>query len=370
MRVPLAWRLLWHQPLRALGAIGGIGMASCLAFFLVGLRQGVLGSAGAYVGQPTVDVWVARRGTENLIRSSSFLPADLPERLAADPDVVAASGILRAFARVESNSARATLLAIGYEPGRDLGAPPGVEAGRAEPCAGEIVLDRGAAHRLGVRPGDEVRVNGSPVRVAGLSTDTNILATQLFFGPRADIAKLTGAGESLSFVLVQLRERADVTRFAGRWMARDSTLAPYPRFMFRANSEAEVNAGFAPVFSLLSMMGAVITAAVVTLILYGRVVERRTQLALLAAIGASPTWLARLVFAQAALLGLAGVATGAALTLGFGAGTGHWAPEVAFALTSADLLGPASMVVVSSLLGALLPAAWMLRLDPEEVFRS
>lgn len=370
MRVPLAWRLLWHQPVAALGAIGGIGMASCLAFFLVGLRQGVLGSAGAYAGQAGVDVWVARRGTENLIRSSSFLPADLPERLAADPAVAEASGILRAFARVESSSARATLLAIGYEAGRGIGAPPGVVAGRAEPGAGEIVLDRGAAHRLGVAPGDEVRVNGSPVRVAGISTDTNILATQLFFGRRADIAELTGAGESLSFVLVRLRDRADLLTFVGRWMARDSSLAPYPRRVFRANSEAEVNAGFAPVFGLLSLTGSVITAAVVTLILYGRVVERRTQLALLAAIGASTGWLARLVFAQAALLGIAGVAVGAILTLGFGAGAVHWAPEVAFAIAPADLRGPATMVLGASLVGALLPAASMLRLDPEEVFRS
>lgn len=378
--VPVAWRMLRYQPLRAVGAVAVIGAATALVFFLAGVREGVLRAAEAYAGQPGVDLWIARRGTENLIRSSSFLPADLAERLRADSAVTAAAPLLRAFVRVEgdrsSRPAGAALLAIGFDPALGMGGPPRLAAGTAALRPGEIVLDRGAAHRLGVSVGDRVRVNGEPALVRGLSAETNILATQMAFLPLDDLARLSGAEDQVSFVLVRLRDAGDglhlhrLWSFALRWHGEDETLAFFSRQIFARSSAAEVNAGFGPVLGLIGTLGGVMAAAVTALLLYGRLLERRAELAVLLALGASFPRLAGIVLGQAAVLAVAGTALGAVVTLVLGAGAERWVPEVAFAADPAEMFRTARLVTVAALAGALLPVLHLRAIEPEEVFRS
>lgn len=369
-RVSLVRRMLRHQPLRTGAAVLAVAASAFLLFFLDGLRQGVLDAAASYAGQPGVDVWLARRGTENLVRSSSVLPLALAGRVGADPRVARAAPLLRAFVRVEGPGGRATLLGLGYHPALELGAPPRVVAGGGALGRRDVLLDRGAAHRLGAHVGDTLRVNGEPAVVRGLSDGTNLLGTQMIFGRLDRLVGLSGAVSHVSFVLVRLRDPADTSAFIASWTARDSTLAGFTRGTFARNNVAEIDAGFAPIFGSLGVQAGLVAAAVIALLLYGRVIERRADYAVILALGGAPRDLARIVVTHALVLGGLGAALALLGMPLVAAGVARRLPELAFALAPAAMARSAAIVLAAAVLGALLPIARLRSIEPAEVFRA
>ncbi len=111
-------------------------------------------------------------------------------------------------------------------------------------------------------------------------------------------------------------------------------------------------------------------AAVIALILYGRVLERRTQFAVLLTLGGTPGYLRRVVVVQALVLGLVGLGVGAALTAGIGVLINRHVPEMLFASAPAEMARSAAVVLVAALVGAVLPLAQIRRIEPAEVFRA
>ena len=362
--------MLCYQPARTVAAVIGVAASATLLLFLNGLRQGVLHAAAAYAGQGGVHFWLAHRGTENLVRSSSFLPLELKDRIAADPGIAVAAPILRVFVRVETRKAALTLLGIGYDPALGLGGPPEIVAGSSQLGRRDLVLDRGAAHRLGVGVGDTVYVNGVGARVRGLSTGTNLLATQLVFGRLDDFFAATGGASHASFILVQLRDPADTLRYK-EWLAQqDTAIAVFSRTTFVANNVREVNAGFEQVFRVLSGLGALIAAAVVAVILYGRVLERRTQFAALLALGGTPRFLRRVVLVQAVGLTLAGLLLALLFTVTAAALVNRFVPEIAFAMAPGPMTASATLVFAVAIAGSYLPLKQLRLIEPAEVFRA
>lgn len=370
MTVPLIRRMLWFQPVRAAAAVVAIAASASLLLFLDGLKRGVLDAAASYTDESGADLWLAHQGTESLIRSSSFLPAALTRAVLADSLVERAGPVLRAFVRVKSRRTQLTLLGIGYDLASGLGAPPHVVEGGTDLGAREVILDRGAAHRLGVGVGDTVRVNGARVRVKGLSTGTNLLATQMVFGRLDKLVGVTGAASQVSFVLVRLRQRADSAAFAAAWEEREPDVAVFTRAAFTRNNLTEVYAGFDPIMRSLAGQGAFVAAAVIALILYGRVLERRTQFAVLLSLGGTPGYLARVIAGQALALGALGLAAGAGLTALLGTLIDRYVPEMLFAYAPAEMARSAGLVLLAAAIGALLPLAQLRRLEPAEVFRA
>src|SRR5213592_5003112 len=98
---------------------GGIGVTALLVMVLGSAYHSVSSSVAAYVGQPGIDVWVAPLGVDNLMRSSAFLPAHVPESLATIRGVAAADPIVRAYVTVRDEADpspaghRLALIAIG-----------------------------------------------------------------------------------------------------------------------------------------------------------------------------------------------------------------------------------------------------------------
>lgn len=369
-RLPVVRRMVLYQPLRAAAAALVIGAATTLMLFMDGVTHGVLDGTAAYVGQDDVDLWIARRGTDNLIRSSSFLPADLGDALADDPAVAVASPLLRVFVRVEAGGGRLTLLALGIAGPGSLGGPRVVTEGAGDPGPDGVVLDRGAAHLLGVAVGDTVTINGARLHVRGLSTGTNLLATQIAFLRLERLTALSGSGAYVSFYLVRLHRPAEISAFRARWEGGGHDLAVFGREVFAGSSLDEVHAGFRPILTSFAFQGALVAAAVVTLVLYGRVMERRAELAVLLALGARPGYLVRLVLAQASALAAAGVGLALLGTGVIGAAVDQWAPQLAFAFAPQAMARSGGVVFGAAVLGAAIPLARLRRIDPAEVFRA
>ena len=221
-------RSLRGRPVRTFLAISGIGTSTLLVLILAASFRSVRTAMASYAGQQAVDLWIAPAGSDNLIRGSfaSQLELALVDSIRAISGVARADPIIKGFLGIRPTGSRdpnrrLTLLAIGYRAPDGLGGPPGFFEGRAPAGRREITLDRAAAFRMQVGVGDTVVLGNRKVAVSGLTTGTNIIATQFMFAEFTAAAARVGVREKASLILVQFAPGAD-----GNSVTRDRTPLP------------------------------------------------------------------------------------------------------------------------------------------------
>lgn len=352
---------------RALSACG-IAASTLLVLSVLGAYRSLTACVRAYAGRADVDLWVAPRGSDNLVRSTGLLPAaPTLAAIRATPGVGRADPILRGFVRAEVSGRRPlTLLALGTS---GLGGPPRLERGRRPRRADEVAFDRAAAAALGVDVGDSVQLDDRATRVVGICRGTNLLATQLAFLTLDGLAAASGARGAASFVLVQRTGAVSPAALARRLRARTVDARVFSREAFVRNNVREVAAGFLPLLALVSVLSLGVAILLVGLLLQGAVDDRRTEIAVLLAIGAGPGRLAVELVRGATALVVAAGALGALCAVALAAILDRVLPAVELCLEPFDV---AAVLVGFSLAGAIaavIPVARLRRVDPLEAFR-
>lgn len=357
--VPLARRLLGRNRGSFVVTVAGVAATVSLLLFLFAVHEGVRDGSTRYVRETNVDVWIARKGSDNLLKSSSFVPLSLVERVRAISGVEAASPLLRVISKAEiGGRLSSTLFLFGFDPQTRLGAPPNAPALRR----GEIVLDGAFARKYGLRTGDAISIQRRQFRVAGLSEGTNALVSQFGFLRFDDAAQLLGIGDTASFVVVRGGDARTIR-------AALPGLAVHEARDFVRYHEEEMESGVLPVFGAAAVFGAAVGGIIVALMLYGSALERREDYATLKAIGAGQRYLLRLVIGQSLLVTLAGCAAGALLTAAITPLLLRIVPALALRYPPMLLLVfPAALIVGA--LAAAAPLRVLRRIYPGEVFRA
>jgi ABC-type antimicrobial peptide transport system permease subunit len=187
-------------------------------------------------------------------------------------------------------------------------------------------------------------------------------------------AEYAGSHE-LSSVVLELVDGADVTRLSAAVRALGFAVA---------DSGAE-RAGLA--ILLLTLLFALISIAIVTVAainiahsFFRAVAERRRELGVLRAVGASARDIYRLVLTEAAAIGLIGGALGLALArllaLALDAASRRlvpefpFKPETYFSFDWPILIGALLCSIAACMAGALLPARAAARLEPSEALAA
>jgi putative ABC transport system permease protein len=345
---------------------------------LFAVYRGPVASVRGYVEQGGVDLWMAPAGTDNLMRASGVLPIEVVDEVRKMSGVTSADALLRIFVSATppeetggpAAGARLTLLGLGYRTPDGLGGPPVLSAGHAPTASDEIALDRAAAHRLAVEVGDHVLVNGRPAKVAGLTSGTNLLATQFMFFDLGAAQRTSGLAQQASFVLVRLDANADHAAISRELAERFPEAAVFERSVFVANSIREAVAGILPVLALVALLGVAVAAVLVALIEHGIVEDRRTDIAVLLLLGSSPGRVALGLVAHAVLLVLASGSIGTGLALGLSRVLDRTMPTIELAFSPGDLAITLTVFTAAGVLGAAMPVARLRRIDPLETFRS
>ena len=362
-------------------------MAACstLVITIASAYRNVRLALSDYAGQPAVDLWIAPAGADNLIRGSfvSFVPLSDASAIRALPGVARADPVQEAFLPVQQLGSRdpgkrLTLLTIGYRLPDGLGGAPAYVEGRAPRANDEIALDRAAAFRLKVRVGDTVDFNGYPALVAGLTSGTNILATQFVF---ADFDAVSSGGEAVgdlpvrrlrgaAFVLIKVASGADRDVVIRSIEDRFPHLRAYTREQFTAANEREISAGFVPLLALATILAVGAAALLVGLLILSVVDERRGDIAVLLALGTPAAAVGRGVLVQAVALSLQGTGIGAFLSYGLYLALDAALPTIPLRMALGDVLATAALFTATGLAGAIVPVVKLNAVDPLEAFRS
>jgi putative ABC transport system permease protein len=368
VRVPLARRQLLDDGRRAALSVGGVAAALLLVLVLQGIVVGAMAQVTRYIDRLPAAVIVSQDGVGTMHMSSSALPLDTVDKVAAVPGVAWAEPIRYTSAVVTGPGAdRQLAYVLGYDPTTSRGGPAEMVRGRA-PGPGEGVLDVLAADQLGVDVGDEVRVSGLPVRLSGISRGgTSMVNTTLFV--RFDDMDARQP-DAVSYVLVGTAP--DLSAPALR--DRIATVLPgtmvQTRTGFAASEAAIVSDMTADLMRIMTVIGLGIALAVVALALFTLTIARQRDHAILKALGVRPQRLAVMVVAQALQIVAAAVVVAVVLATVVAIAVGAVAPTVEIALLPADIARTAVASTVVGTFGALASLRRIFTVDPASAFRS
>lgn len=348
--------------------VGGIAVSTMLVLVLFGAYRSVSASVMQFLGQRGQDLWVAPMGTDNLIRASAYLDVTALDEIRRMRGVSRVDPILLRFGTAEANHHRLTLMGIGFRTPGGLGGPPVIESGTMPVAAGEVALDRSAAHRLRVHVGDVLAVNGTDMKVVGITSGTNLLATQFLFG-NIDAARASTLPPA-SFGIIEVAGGASAQEVAERIRQRFPKLEVMTRDSFMANNLREIGSGFQPMLLLISILGVASAALLVAFLIEGVVEQRRGELAVLLATGATPATIATGLMMNAAKLLVAGIAVGAVAAHLLAYLIEVVAPVIPLAYSIGDLVVVTTLLSISGILAAFVPLVRLKDIDPLEAFRS
>jgi putative ABC transport system permease protein len=368
--IPVARRLLLRNRGGAIVTVAGIAATVALLLFLFAVHDGVKDGSTRYVRTAGVDIWVSQKNSDNILKSSSFLPSSLAEDIGAIDGVAVASPLARVITKADIAGRRSsTLFILAFDPSTKVGAPATLSEGSADLQRRDIILDRSYVEKYSLRLGGPLDIQGKRYRVAGISEGTNALVSQFGFTRFDDAEELLGFDGIASFIVVRVRDVHQRATVAQRIRKAHPDLAVHESPDFIRFHEEEMETGVVPVFATAAFFGAVVAAFIVALMLYNSVLERREDYATLKALGASQRALLRIVLAQALLVTTGGCLLGGIIVA-------ILTPLLLQAVPALAIQYRASLIVVLPLallvgaIAAAVPIRLLRRIYPAEVFRA
>jgi putative ABC transport system permease protein len=368
--IPIARRMIWKEKARFLITVVGVGFSVMLMMFLSGVYEGVKKGATSYVSNSPTEIWICQSNSTNLLRSSSFLNSSLQYEIQRVDGIDEVTAVLRVLATTKINDKLVTLFVFGFDPKSNLGIPMTLVQGTSAIGSGEIILDKAFAAKHNLTPGDTLQIQGKNFRLSGICEGTNAIVAQFAFTTLEDAQRLLGLPDIVSFFLLTTDGKKNREVIMDSLRQRFPMLAVFSKEEFIQNNLEEMATGVLPILGTITLFGVIIGTAVITLMLYGSVLERREEYALLKAIGASQKFLVWLVLRQSLLLATVGFAFGLLLDWIAAPVLIKFVPEITLFFT----WRAAATVFVLSLsigtLGAWAPINKLSRIYPAEVFRA
>lgn len=262
---------------------------------------------------------------EALERITESLPTEAVADVAAVEGVAEAVGVTRGFAKLVADGE-----AIGSGTAIDIGRswlgttplePFRIVEGSGPTSTGEIALPRAQADAAGVRVGDVVQVLTSTgvhdVTVTGIATfggaDSAPLERTVLFEPASAASLMDEAG--LSLVRAAIEPGADVTSVvAAAERAVDGSIVDAA--MYIADRQNAVTSPFSFLSIFLIAFASIATIAGITIIVNTFAIaidQRRRELALMRAVGATRSDVLRSVLGEAAVIAVASTSIGLGL---------------------------------------------------------
>jgi putative ABC transport system permease protein len=361
MSVPLARRQLLFRKGRTLAGIAGISAALLLVLALNAIFAGINDRLTAYIDGSGADVIVAQQGVDTMHMTQSALPEQVVAELAAVPGVAGAKPILYVPAMIERGEKRGIVYLIGDDSG---GAPLPLSAGR-RPDAGEIVLERSLAERLGAPPGFRVRVFGESFRVSGEVKGLASILNSVAFVRRQELARVLGIDGVVSYVLVRARPEVRAAELA----ARIETSVPGVTAAFARSERRVVGDMTTDIVRAMILVGFVIGVAVAGLVAYSVTLSQLRDYAVLRALGLRARRALALATAQVAATVVAGFLLALAFVWVLAAILPSLSPTLVLAIRTGDVAQALGVAAAVTLAAAAFPVLRVARIDPASVFR-
>jgi putative ABC transport system permease protein len=377
--VNLAYRDVRHNLFRFLLTCFGLSLLLSVVLAMIGIYRGIVVDALTVARNHGVDLWVVEAGSRGPFAEASRIPGDSREGIARLAGVTAAGSVTYQTVEAERRGERSRLYVIGFELARP-GGPVHIAAGRTIARSHyEMVADR----RSGLELGDRVRLGRTTFTVVGLTENqvasggdpvafiTLLDAQKLQFelappAARVQLARGTeGASrDTVNAVVARVAPVANLAAVADaarRWKHLAAlTQAEQERIL----AESLVDRARRQIGMFTSIL-LLVSAVIISLIIYTMTMEKLRQIAMLKLIGAPDRTIVGMIVQQALALGLTGFAFGGLLI----ANIKDYFPR-RVVLEPDNVLALGGVVILVCLLASALGVRAALKADPATALGS
>ncbi len=308
---------LRHRTTRTMLTVTGLAVAVTAVTTLWNIAWGYADSAKSYYSSRGVDIVVVRAGVSNRLTSS--LRADLAPRLAGLPGIVGVDGSLTEMVSLGEEH----LIGI---PLRGLD-PDGFTIAQLPISAGQtlqqndqhvVLLGAGIAESIGKRAGQQLEIEDTTFRVAGIFQPANPFDSNSIVAPLADVQQLMGRPGIVSELQVRAAESVRSEQALNRLCRaieelRDEQQQPLGLQAQRTHqfvdSASEAKLGRAMAWATTSIVLSLSLIGMLNTMLMS-VMERTRELGILRAVGWTRSRVIRMVLGESVVISLVGAVLG------------------------------------------------------------
>ncbi|MCC6383186.1 MAG: FtsX-like permease family protein [Dehalococcoidia bacterium] len=364
----MARRNLFAEKARFAISVAGVAFAILLVLIVLGLYRG-WSRTGETIARLPGDVWVVQAGTIDPFHSASLVQAEQLSALRALAGVEAVTPVLARRMTVAVNGDDASIYLFALQPPDAVSLSENVRRDYLPP-PGEIYVDAILSAKTGLDVGDTVSVGGRELRVGRVAGRSGEAFIQFVFANFDDTQAIFGVGGAVNYAVLSLAPGVRAEETMATVAAADPRLGAFTREAFARSIRKEIDESFLPIIGILLAIGFVVGAAVVGLTIYTATIERSREFGVLKAVGASGTYLYRIVFSQSLILTLSGFAVGAMATFVVARLATATAPEFATDFRPLDVTGVALGTGLMALAASFVPVRRVVHIDPASVFRA
>ena len=336
-----------------------IGVPVLLILTLVGLSRGMLEDSKRRANGVGADILVRPPGTSLLSFSGAPMSQKLVDKLAREPHVTLATGII-----VQTINGVTAVTGVDLPAFSKMSGGFKFVEGTALQGPNDILIDDHYARQQNARVGSTINVLNRDWRVAGIFESGKLAHIIL---PLTVMQDLTSNSNKVSQIYLKVDNPANIPAVIASLKTQLADYPIYPMAEFISLISVDNYPALRTFIKVMIGIAIVIGFAVVCLSMYMAVLQRTREIGILKSLGASRAYILQIIIVEAFVLGLGGTVLG--ILLSFAA---RW-----IILTVAPASFPQSIVpdwwpialvisLVAALLGSLYPGLSAARQDPIE----
>lgn len=364
-----AWKSLVHQRAHLWGPVSGIAGAFVLVLFFDAVWRGESVQIVAYPNNIHPDVWVMQRGVGNMHMAMSFIWDWKADQITEMPEVKRVTPILYLNSIMTAGDQKPLAFIVGLLPDGQRAGPWELGAGRSIEGPSEAVIPEVMSRLTGVGIGGRIRLINKSFTVVGLSRGTYSSANAVVFVPFADLEEIVSSTGTYSYLLVDAEDGVDPAALAEKIRAEVDKVNALPHNEFVANDLAMAKQMGVEIIFMMTLMCSTLAALIVGFTAYSLVARKRRELAIVKALGMGNASIFLGVVGQSAIVTLSGFMAAVAFALVAMPYVPELVPQLTLIVSPGALAKIGLVAVLVSVLGALVPAYLVSRLDPALAFQ-
>jgi putative ABC transport system permease protein len=357
----MIWRNVLHRPVRTLLTVLAVGVEVMMVIMVVGLTTGLVTEYGKRVEGIGADIMVQPPSASVFMAfSGAPMPIRLGDRLQQVPHVKYVAPVLLQF---NSSGGLDTIFGVDPVTFREVSNGFVFHSGHDLENADDILVDDWYAHAKRVQAGQTLRILEHDFHVAGIVEHGK--GARLFVLLQT-LQDLSGARDKASVFFLSCDEPEHSGEVA------DEIRQLLPRYEIRPMKDYLSLLTSSNLPGLKTFINAMIGLAVcigflvVFLSMYTTIIERTREIGVLKSLGASRTYIVRVILSETTLLCVLGAVVGIVMSLVLKRVFGSAFPTLTILIQTGWVVRAMLIAVMGGWLGASYPAWLASRRDPVE----